>query len=280
MNSIKQNRRKFLQLTTVGTIFSLFGYTPSKAQESIGKKSKFSLGLASYSLREFNLDETLAMTRRVGLKYIAFKSFHLALDSTPEQITAAVKKVNEAGLHLYGGGVIYMKSEEEVHNAFNYAKMAGMKVIIGVPDPQLLPLVNEKVKEYDIAVAIHNHGPGDDIYPLPSTIYEKVKHLDRRIGICIDIGHTQRMGVDPSESILKFRDRILDVHCKDVSASDKNGTTVEIGRGIIDIPRVLRTLIQIDYKGIVAFEYEKDKEDTLPGLAESVGYIRGILALM
>ncbi|MHC4206871.1 MAG: sugar phosphate isomerase/epimerase family protein [Planctomycetota bacterium] len=282
--TVKQNRRKFLQIAGLGAISSLIGSGELKAQSSSpdqgGGKAKFKIGLASYTLREFTLDQTLAMTKRVGLKHVAFKSFHLALDSTPEQIAVAVKKVNDAGLNLYGGGVINMKLEKDVHNAFAYAKMAGMKVIIGAPAAELLLLVDKKVKEYDIAVAIHNHGPGDDVYPLPSTIYEKVKGLDERIGICIDVGHTQRMGVDPSKSIVKYQDRILDVHIKDVSAADESGTTVEIGRGVIDIPRLLKTLIDIDYTGMVAIEYEKDKDDPLPGLAESVGYIRGVLAMI
>ncbi len=104
--------------------------------------------------------------------------------------------------------------------------------------------------------------------------------MDRRIGICIDIGHTQRMGVDPSESIAMYRDRILDVHMKDVSAAAKDGKTVEVGRGVIDIGKVLRTLIEIGYAGKVSFEFEKDKADPLAGLAESVGYVRGVLAGM
>jgi hypothetical protein len=282
--SLNQNRRKFLQMAGIGAIIPLLGACGSKAQDSpsihISEKAKYNIGLASYTLREFNLEQTLAMTNRVDLKFISFKSFHLALDSTIEQIATVVKKVNDAGLNLYGGGVIKMDSEMAVNNAFEYAKMAGMKVIIGVPNPKLLPLVDTKVQNYDIKVAIHNHGPGDDIYPLPSIIYEKVKAFDNRIGICIDIGHTQRMGVDPSESVVEFKDRILDVHIKDVSASNEKGKTVEIGRGVIDIPKFLRTLIEIDYTGMVAVEYEKDKDDPLPGLAESVGYVNGVLATL
>jgi hypothetical protein len=282
--SLNQNRRKFLQMAGIGAIIPLLGARGSKAQDSpsihISEKAKYNIGLASYTLREFNLEQTLAMTNRVDLKFISFKSFHLALDSTIEQIATVVKKVNDAGLNLYGGGVIKMDSEMAVNNAFEYAKMAGMKVIIGVPNPKLLPLVDTKVQNYDIKVAIHNHGPGDDIYPLPSIIYEKVKAFDNRIGICIDIGHTQRMGVDPSESVVEFKDRILDVHIKDVSASNEKGKTVEIGRGVIDIPKFLRTLIEIDYTGMVAVEYEKDKDDPLPGLAESVGYVNGVLATL
>ncbi len=218
------------------------------------------------------------MTKRVGLKYIAFKSFHLPLDSTPAQIQAVVAKVKEAGLILYGGGVISMKKEDQVHNAFDYAKAAGMKVIIGVPAPELLPLVNKKVKQYDIKVAIHNHGPTDKIYPTPASAYERIKDLDKRIGLCNDIGHTQRAGVDPAVSGEKYADRLLDVHIKDVSEAAAKGHGVEIGRGVIDIPKFLKTLVKIKYSGIVSFEYEKDANDPLAGLAESVGYVRGVLA--
>jgi inosose dehydratase len=241
-------------------------------------KQKFELGLASYTLREFNLADTLAMTRRVGLKYICFKSMHLPLDSTPAQIRDTVQKVKDAGLILYGGGVIYMNNEKQVSEAFDYARAAGMKVIVGVPKPDLLPLVNDKVRQYDIKVAIHNHGPTDKTYPTPSSIIEKIGNLDKRIGLCIDIGHTMRAGVDPSVPARKYADRLLDLHIKDVSAANRNGHGVEMGRGVIDIPEFFRTLMSTGYDGIASFEYEKDAKDPLPGLAESVGYARGVLA--
>jgi sugar phosphate isomerase/epimerase len=134
------------------------------------------------------------------------------------------------------------------------------------------------VKQYDINVAIHNHGPGDKVYPTPASAYEKIKDLDGRIGLCNDIGHTCRSGVDPAASAEKYADRLLDVHIKDVSAGVPQGSTVEVGRGVIDIPKFLRTLVKIDYAGIVSFEYEKDENDPLPGLSESVGYVRGAMA--
>jgi inosose dehydratase len=292
----EQTRRQFLGTAGTGMAASLigagisFGQSQSSAEKErrrfeirnprfeIKRKRKFELGVASYTFRKFKLDETLAMTKRVGLKYVCFKSFHLALDSTPAQIKAVVAKVKEAGLELYGGGVIYMNSEAEVNRAFDYAKAAGMKVIVGVPKPELLKLVNRKVQEYDIKVAIHNHGPGDKTYPTPASAYEKIKNLDKRIGLCNDIGHTQRAGADPSVSAEKYADRLLDVHLKDVSEADAEGREVEVGRGVIDIPKFLRTLLKINYSGIVAFEYEKDPENLLPGLAESVGYVRGVLA--
>lgn len=280
-----RSRRSVLQAAAVGTAV-LAGHAPLFAREAgrqpqpEGRKPKLELGLASYTLRKFDLDQTLKMTNRVGLKHIAFKDFHLPLDSSPQHIAEVVAKVKAAGLDLYGGGVIYMRNEEQVHQAFEYAKAAGMRVIIGVPEPNLLPLVNKKVAEYNIQVAIHNHGPGDKIYPVPATVYEKIKDLDKRIGLCNDIGHTIRAGVDPAVSLEQLADRLLDVHIKDVSAANAKGGAIEAGRGVIDLPQVLRTLIKINYAGMVSFEYEKDENDPLPGLAESVGYARGVLAAL
>jgi sugar phosphate isomerase/epimerase len=281
----KHNRRQFLQILGAGTAASIAAATGGQAVDyargaSRANDKQLKLGLASYTLREFDLDKTLAMTRRLGLKYIALKSMHLPLESGPAQIAEAAEKVKNAGLELYGGGVIYMKDQAEVNLAFDYAKAAGMKVIIGAPVPELLALVNRKVQQYDIKVAIHNHGPGDKSYPTPASVYERIKDLDKRIGICNDIGHTMRAGEDPSVSAEKFADRLLDVHIKDESAATAKGQAVEVGRGVIDIPKFLRTLSKINYTGVVAFEYEKDADDPLPGLAESVGYVRGVIAAM
>lgn len=284
----QHNRRHFFRLAGLST--AVFAGCSTAADSAVSASAplkqlspavkarlKSQLAMASYTLRKFPLDKALEMTVRVGLKNIAFKDMHLAMDSTPDQIKAAAEKAKKAGLNLYGCGVVYMKSEAEVNRAFEYAKTAGMKVIIGVPEPDLLPLVDKKVKEYDIPVAIHNHGPGDKVYPLPSTIIDKVKTLDKRIGLCMDIGHTQRMGIDPSDDASKFADRLIDLHVKDVNLAEAKGSTIEIGRGVINIPKFIRTLAKIDYKGMIAFEYEKDDSDPLPGLSESVGYIRGVI---
>jgi inosose dehydratase len=278
------SRRHFLQWAGVGAAASLTAgraLAQATAEQPAAKPQAdrgFPLGMASYTLREFSLDQALAMTNRVGLKHICLKDCHLPMNSTPEQLAAAAAKAKAAGLDLYGCGVVYMRKEAEVDQAFEYAKAAGMKMIIGVPPYSLLPLVNEKVQKYDIRVAIHNHGPTDKVYPTPDVAYEKIKGLDRRIGLCIDIGHTCRSGVDASQAAEQFADRLLDIHVKDASAANAKGITVEIGRGVIDIPKFLRTLQKIRYAGIVSFEYEKDGKDPMPGLSESVGYVKGGLA--
>lgn len=279
---MKITRRNFLRTVSVGVIAGSLtgGLSNCSSSESAPDDPGLKLGMASYSFRQFSLDDAIAMTKRLGLKHIALKSMHLPYDLSESDLQSAVAKVRSAGLNLYGGGVIYMRSEEEVNRAFDYAKAAGFQVIIGAPAPDLLNLVDQKVQQYDIKIAIHNHGPGDEQYPSPESVYTKVKDLDPRIGLCIDIGHTQRIGLKPAEQARKYADRVHDIHVKDVDAPTSEGKTVEIGRGVIDIPEFLSTLLETDYQGVVSLEYEKDADDPLPGSAESVGYLRGVLAVI
>lgn len=245
----------------------------------IGEEGRpsFSLGMASYTFREFGLEETLNMTRRLGLKRIALKDMHLPLDSTPETIRETASRVRQAGLELYGCGVVYMNTRSEVERAFAYARTGGMEVIIGVPAHDLIPDVEQLIKETGIKVAIHNHGPGDKRYPTPQSAYDRIKTRDKRFGLCVDVGHTLRAGVDPAQAVRRLADRVLDVHMKDVSSANAQGQTIEIGRGAIDIPDLCRALEEIGFTGTASFEFEKDAGDPLPGVAESVGYVRGVL---
>ncbi len=274
----KFSRRHFVKSSIIGLASAPLVSNLVAAPKKAVAEEPLKLGLASYSCRAFSLEQTIAMTKRAGLKHLCLKSMHLPLDDSPDQLRAAAAQVNEAGIDLYGCGVVYMKNRDQVNQAFEYAKITGMSVIVGVPEHELLPYVDEKVKNHDIKVAIHNHGPGDEVYPTPASIYEKIKGLDRRIGICMDIGHTQRMGISPIEAAKQYFDRLLDVHIKDVSAATAEGETLEVGRGVIDIPSFLALLVKKKFSGIVSFEYEKDKDDPMPGLAESVGYVKGVLA--
>lgn len=276
------SRRGFLQTAGAAaalTMAGALGTRPALAGDS-KKKIPFQLGLASYTTRKFTLDETIAVAKRLELKKLCLKSFHLPMEATAEECRAAAEKAAAAGLDLYGCGVVTMSKEEQVNQAFDYAKAAGITTIVGVPHPDVLALVEQKVKQYDIKVAIHNHGPGDKVYPTPESAFERIKNLDKRIGLCIDIGHTVRIGADPIQDVMRFADRLHDLHIKDVSAAAASGETLEIGRGVIDIPAFLKALIGVGYSGVAAFEYEKDADDPLPGLAESVGFVRGVLATL
>ncbi|MBC8767793.1 sugar phosphate isomerase/epimerase [Arenibacter sp. BSSL-BM3] len=284
---MQYSRNSFLKTLGLGGLLATSSVlTASPFKDLLGashtgtEARSLTLGLASYSTRKFSLDETLAMANRLNLKQIALKSMHMPLESSEEEIQSITAKFNKAGINLYGAGVIYMKTAQEVENAFRYAKAAKMKMIIGVPNHDLLHLVEMKIKETNIKLAIHNHGPGDEVYPTPEVVYNKIKMLDSRIGLCIDVGHVQRLGLDPVKNIKKYADRLYDVHLKDVDKSEADGKSVEFGRGVLDIPAVLKALKGINYSGVMAMEFEKDTDDVFAGLAECVGYVNGALDAM
>jgi sugar phosphate isomerase/epimerase len=238
----------------------------------------FDLGIASYTFRAFTLDQAIAMTRRLRIRKITLKDMHLPMAITADEMASVRERLKTAGIQLSSCGVVYMTTEDQVNQAFAYAKLAGIRMMVGVPELPLLELAERKVKETDIALAIHNHGPTDKRYPSPESAYTPISKMDRRMGLCIDVGHTQRLGLDPAAQVERYFDRVLDVHIKDVSSADAKGTTVEIGSGVIDTPKLLRTLARLKYTGTLHFEHEKDEKDPFPGVAESVGYVRGVMA--
>lgn len=173
-----------------------------------------------------------------------------------------------------------MKNREEVDQAFEYAKAAGMDTIIGVPEHELLKYTEGKVKEYNIKLAIHNHGPGDERYPSAESAYVLIKDMDKRMGLCIDIGHTKRINRNPEQDLKDFADRVHDIHIKDVTEASAKGKTCIIGRGVIDFPSFMKAVIKSGYTGTLALEYEADADDPLPGMMESFGYVKGILSII
>jgi inosose dehydratase len=279
---MKSSRRDFMILSGTGLIGSALSGISVQANPISSEISKFpfDLGMASYTFRKFSLEETLGMTKRLGISRIAFKDFHLPLDASDDLIALSIAKCESEGINCYGAGVVYMKTTDDVDNAFEYARKAKMKIIIGVPEHELLSHVEKKVREYDIKLAIHNHGPGDEKYPSAESAYTLIKDMDPRMGLCIDIGHTKRINRNPEQDLIDFFDRVFDIHIKDVTAASKEGSTCEIGRGVIDIPSFLKQVVKMKYSGTLALEYEKDASDPLPGAAESIGYLKGILSLL
>ena len=236
----------------------------------------FHLGMAGWTFNKFDIQKTLETMKQLDVHYLCIKDFHLPLKSTDEEIAAFHKKLAEYGVIGYGVGPIYMKSEAEVDRAFAYAKRVGVKVLVGVPNYELLDYVERTVKQYDIKLAIHLHGPDMPMYPNAEDIWNNVKDRDARMGMCLDIGHNLRYGSDSLSDLKKYHSRVFDIHMKDVTGTTKADKSVELGRGRIDFPLFVRLLRKYNYTGSISLEYEKDMSNPFMGIAESVGYFRGV----
>ena len=239
------------------------------------------VGVASYTLRKLPLEQAITAIQRVGLRYVSIKDFHLALTSTAEERRAVARRFQEAGITPLSCGNISMQNDAaNIRQAFEYARDTGLPTIVCSPHPDSMPILDAMVKEFDIKLAIHNHGPEDKRFPSPYDVWKAVEKYDARIGLCIDVGHTARAKVDPAEAIRKCRARLYDLHFKDIASTAADGKTIEAGRGVLDLPAILRAILDVKYPHLVSFEYEKDENDPLPGLSETVGYTKGLLARM
>ncbi|MEJ7736690.1 MAG: sugar phosphate isomerase/epimerase [Chitinophagaceae bacterium] len=240
----------------------------------------FKVGIASYTFRKMSLEDTIKALKRLNLSYISLKDFHLALSSSTSERQAAMEKLKAAGIIPLSCGNITMQNDEKnIRQAFEYAKDCGMPTIVCSPHPDSMPILDKMVKEFDIKLAIHNHGPEDKRFPSPYDVMKAVRGFDQRIGLCIDVGHTARAKVNPAEAIIKCKERLYDLHFKDINSVEPNGTTIEAGRGVLDLPAIVRSLQKIRYPYLVSIEYEGWENDPLPAVAETVGYANALLSV-
>lgn len=282
------NRRGFVGLAAAAAMVQAPGTAalaqqaqPSGSTSTSDSWRGLKVGIASYTFVKFPLEVAIRDIRRVGVHYVSIKSAHLPLRSTAEQRKAVTEKFKQAGITPLSCGNVDMKgSESDLRNAFEYARDAGIPTIVCAPSRENLPLIDRLVKEFDIRIAIHNHGPEDRVWPSPLDVWEAIPKLDERIGLCIDVGHTARAGVDPVKAIRTCAPRLYDVHLKDLAKITRRSQVIEVGRGVLDIPGILRALLDVGFKGHAGLEYEKDMSDPLAGVAESIGYIHGTLASM
>jgi sugar phosphate isomerase/epimerase len=278
---IDVSRRQFISTAAASAVWARLSRVSeaSSAAPAAGAGAALKLGVASYSFREFPLDRALEMARTLGVKYMTFKDVHIPRTDPPEATRALRAKIEAAGITIMGGGTIRIPNDPaQIEKEFLYARNAGFRLIYTDPDRDALDTIERLAKTYDITVAIHNHGPEDKRWPRPQDAYAAVKSRDRRLGLCIDIGHTFRTGTDPVQACRECRDRLYDMHVKDLAAQSEKESQVEVGRGLIDFPALFKALIEIGYQGQVGLEYEINAKDPLPGMIESMAYMRGVLA--
>jgi sugar phosphate isomerase/epimerase len=238
------------------------------------------LGIASYSLRSFDRPKAIEMIKTLQAPYVSIKDVHLKQTIPTGEIEAGAKEFRDAGLQITSGGNVDMKESdlEGLRKHFEYAKAAGMPMMVCAPLHENIKLIEQLVKEYNIRIAIHNHGPEDKNFPTPQSVLEAVKDLDPRCGLCMDVGHSARTGVDVVKTIALAGSRLLDMHVKDLANFKDRDSQVDVGAGIMPFPAIFKQLKKMNYQGFVNLEYEINAKDPLPGMQRSFSYMRGVLA--
>jgi Xylose isomerase-like TIM barrel len=261
----------------------LLALTPTKKPLAPAEKNTIRLGLASYTFRDFTRAQLIAYMHQLQISALNAKDVkdHLPTDPTAE--AAALADYSEAKIPLHAVGAIYFQKDDDadMRAKFDYAKRAGVSVIVaGDPTPQTLPRVEKFVREYDIRIAIHNHGPEDKLWPSPLDVLKAVKDMDPRIGCCMDVGHAARAGTNVVEAVHQVGPRLFNIHIKDLTNFQEKGSQVAVGQGKMPVREIFEALLQTNYQGYVDLEYEVHEDDPMPGVIESFAYMRGVLAGM
>lgn len=283
------SRRQFVQSSAVaaaaaasGVVPSLMGVVKASAEAipASGKFSPLSLGLASYTFRNFTRAELIGFMKQLNLTALNCKDTKDHLPMDPALEAQALADYAAAGIKLHAAGTISFPKDDDddIRAKFEYAKRAGIRVIVaGDPAPTTLPRIEKFVREYDIRLAIHNHGPEDKLYPSPFDVLKVVKDMDPRIGCCIDVGHASRAGTNLVEAIHAAGPRLYDMHVKDLTSFASKESQVPVGEGILPFREMFEALIKIEYTGFIDLEYEIYADNPMPGVIESFAFMRGVL---
>ena len=283
MHPFAFSRRSFLQSSTLAAASAALVSAPPVIAEVVpasGKPSPVRLGLASYTFRNFTRAQLIGFMKQLNVSDLNCKDVKDHLPMDPALEAQALADYAAAGIKLHAAGAIYFPKNDEadIRSKFEYCKRAGIGVIVaGDPTPESLKWIERFVKEYDIRIAIHNHGPEDKFFPSPFDVLKVVKDMDPRIGLCIDIGHAARANTNLVEAIHATGARLYDMHVKDLADLTAKESQVAVGRGRLPFREIFEALIKIDYKGFVDLEYEIHADDPMPGVIESFAFMRGVL---
>jgi sugar phosphate isomerase/epimerase len=270
------NRRNFL--TGAATLAGL----PSAALAATLAEHHWGdvkLGVATYSLREFSRKDAIAIIKSLGIRYVNVKSMHMPYESSPAELKAARAEFEAAGLQIIAGGNISLQKNDDAYikEMLTYAKNAGIPTVVCAPTHDNLGMIEKYAKEFGLKIAIHNHGTEDKLYPNGASVLARVKNMDPCMGLCYDVGHAARTGVDVIQEIEAAGTRLHDMHIKDLDSPDSRDSQVEVGKGKLPVAQVFKTLKKMKYAGYVNLEYEINAKQPQQGMAESFAYMRGVL---
>lgn len=273
---IASSRRTFLGSSAAAVTTAAVAQNTAPTNAAPGVR----LGVASYTFREFSRALCIRYMRQVPTNLLTIKEFHALYRSTPEELDRARADFQKAGLELTGGGTVYMQKDDEndIRSYFEYAKRLGLPMMNIGPTDKTLPKIEKFAVEYNIKIAVHNHGPEDKYFPAPSDALKIVKNMDPRMGLCIDVGHTTRTGKDVLQEIADAGPRLLDMHIKDLKDLKVSSSQCDVGEGAMPVVAIFKLLKKMNFGGVVHLEYEINGDNPLPGVLKSFAYMRGVLA--
>ncbi len=273
-------RRQFLHTTAAAVVAS--GALADEPRQGDGFGG-FTVGAQSYSFRNFPFERAMGMVRDLGLRNVELFRGHLPTNATDEQINAAKNVLREHNITPVAFGVERFTSNDETNRAlFEFGRKLGIRYFSADPEPDSFDSLDRLVNEFNIGIAIHPHGPqGNRLHRWYSaeTIMAAVRNHDRRMGSCLDTGHLIRSAqppfnerLDPAAQIRVMGARNFGLHLKD--HDNERRTDVVFGRGVLDVPAVLRALREVNFQGYISLEYEANPNDPVPDMTACLDVLR------
>ena len=238
------------------------------------------LGIQLYSLRGFGVEEALRHARDIGFRFVEFYPGMWPINADAEAIAAMKKRLADLGLTATAHGVNrFTKDAAANRKMFEFAKAAGIRTFSADPDPDSFDSLNELVKEFDVRIAIHNHGPGHR-YNKAVDVLKAVEKYDQRIGACADLGHYIRSGERPVDVIRVLAGRLYGVHLKDFAEMQDKTKGVVLGKGHIDPQAVMAALVAAKFPadGALSIEYEENPQNPIEDLKACEQVARAAIA--
>lgn len=273
------DRRAFLKSSAAGMAALSISSLTSAADEKdpyLGLK----MGLQSYSLREFKAEQALQHTKALGLKFWEAYPAHVPMTAVPKQVQDHKDLLSTYGVTLMAFGVLpFDTNENAAREKFEFAKAMGIKSLSADPKPdkETFDLLDKLCAEYDVAIAIHNHGPGHR-YNKISDVEKVVKDRHPKIGACVDTGHYLRSDEDPVEAVQRLGKRVFGCHLKDVKTIEKDGKRQKqfkiAGEGDLNVVALLKALKAMSYEYCLALEYEENAKNPLPDIEACLKHVR------
>jgi sugar phosphate isomerase/epimerase len=279
-------RRRFLAVSAAAAAGAAWFDIPSVLQRAALADEKdpwggYSLGAQSYSLREFNTVECVRHLQGMGLHYVEMFDKHLSKTASAEQIAETLKLLKDAGIKLQGHGVHpFTKDHEANKKIFEFAKKVGVKVITADPAPDSFDSLDKLAAEYDICIAIHNHGPNHRYNKIADTA-KAVEGRHKNIGACVDTGHYIRSGEDPVKAVLELGPRVFGAHLKDEKEANTPAShNVVIGKGHLDVVGMFKALKKVNFPayGALSLEYEANPKNPIDDMKACLDVAREAIA--
>jgi len=273
------NRRRFLALTTAAaagaTIFDVPGILAAD-----DPYRGLPIGVQSFSLRNYNVVDAVRHIQGMGLHFVEFYSKHLNPNATAAQLAENRQLLERAKVTLSAHGVNrFSKDHEANRKVFEFAKRAGIRNITANPTPDSFDSLDKLVAEYNIRIAIHNHGPGA-LYDSIDSVKKAVAGHHKLIGACVDTGHFIRSKEDPVKAVHELGPRVFGVHMKDEEKQEKKSHNVVIGSGHLDVLGLFKALKKVRFPadGSLSLEYEANPSNPIDDMKQCLAVAREAIA--